>query len=205
MTKVQKLDLLLAIYIAAIVAAELMGGKIFTINNLVNASVGIFAIPLTFSINDIVAEVYGKEKARSFIKTGLIILIGLSLYIVLALVLPPAKRFLINESAYQLIFAKSLRITLASLTAFFISERLDVYIFSKIRERLGHKQLWFRNNASNFLSMFFDTTIFMILAFYTPGNFWFIVSLIWPYWLLKCSYSALHTPLTYLGVRWLKK
>jgi uncharacterized PurR-regulated membrane protein YhhQ (DUF165 family) len=45
----------------------------------------------------------------------------------------------------------------------------------------------------------------MFLAFYTSGSFWFIVSLIWPYWLLKCSMSIIETPLTYAGVAWLKK
>jgi len=204
MDKAQKLDLLLAIYITCIVAAELLGSKIFQIS-FFKASVGIFVLPITFTINDIVTEVCGKARARSFIKSGLYVLIGLAAYTILALVLPPAKRFLPTNDAYNLIFAKALRITLASLTAFFLAERLDVYIFAKIREKLGTKNLWLRNNLSNFIGQLFDTSIFMSLAFYTPGSFGFIVSLIWPYWLLKCLMSVIETPFTYLGVSWLKK
>lgn len=204
MNQTQKMDLLLAAYIAAVVAAELLGSKIFQLG-FIKASVGIFVIPLTFTINDIVTEVYGKDRARSFIKSCLYVLIGLAAYNLLCLSLPSAARFLPANNAYNLIFSKSLRITLASLTAFFFSERLDVYIFSKIRQKLGAEKLWLRNNLSNFIGMLFDTTAFMFLAFFTPGNFSFILSLIWPYWLLKCSMSIIETPFTYLGIRWLKK
>lgn len=204
MTKIQKLDLLIAVYIACVIAAELLGAKVFQIG-FIRASVAIFVLPLTFSINDVVTEVYGKERARSIIRSGLMVLIGLAIYTLLAISLPPAGRFIDSNPAYQQIFSKSLRIIVASLTAFFIAERFDVYIFSKIREKLGKKRLWLRNNLSNFLGQLFDTTIFMFLAFYTPGSFSFILSLIWPYWLLKCSMSVIETPLTYLGVSWLKK
>lgn len=203
MHKDQKLDLLLATYIAAVVAAELLGGKVFTVGNVVNASVAIFVFPLTFMINDVVAEVYGKERARGFVKSAFVVLVGLFLYTMLAVVLPPAGRFVKDNLAYQQTFAKSLRIIVASLTAFWLSERFDVFVFAKIREKLGKKRLWLRNNVSNFLGQLFDTVIFMFLAFYNPGHFWFIASLIWPYWSLKCLMSVLQTPLTYLGVKWL--
>jgi uncharacterized integral membrane protein (TIGR00697 family) len=203
MAKVQKLDFLIAVYIACIISAELLGAKIFQAG-FVRASVAIFLLPLTFTINDVVTEVYGKARAKGIIRIGLYVLIGLAAYTLLAIILPPAGRFAPSSAAYNQIFAKSLRITLASLAAFFLAERFDVYIFSKIREKLGKKKLWLRNNLSNFLGQLFDTTIFMFLAFYTPGGFWFIVSLIWPYWLLKCFMSVIETPLTYLGVTWLK-
>ena len=203
MTKIQKLDGLIAVYIACIVTAELLGAKIFQLG-FIRASVAIFVLPITFTINDVVTEVYGKARAKSIIRIGLYILIGLAAYTLLAISLPPTTRFTASNLAYSQIFAKSLRITLASLTAFFLAERFDVYVFSKIREKLGTKKLWLRNNFSNFLGQLFDTVIFMFLAFYTPGSSNFILSLIWPYWLLKCLMSVIETPLTYLGVSWLK-
>lgn len=199
-----KLDLLLAVYIAAIVAAELLGAKTFPVF-FVNASVAIFVFPLTFSINDMVAEVYGKARARSFVRSGLWVLIGLFLFTLLAVALPPTSRFAEVDPAYRLVFGKSLRIMVASLVAFFVSERLDVYLFWRIRQWLGTKRLWLRNNGSNIIGQLVDTSVFMMLAFWQPGSFWFVVSLIVPYWLLKSSASVILTPLTYAGVRWLKK
>jgi len=89
----------------------------------------------------VVTEVYGKERARSIIRSGLFILIGLAVYTLLAISLPPAGRFAATNPAYQQVFSKSLRIMVASLAAFFLAERFDVYVFSKIREKLGRKRL----------------------------------------------------------------
>lgn len=204
MKHIQKLDFLLALYITAVVSAELLGSKIFTLFGI-NASVAIFVFPLTFTINDVVAEVYGKDRARSFVQSGFLILLFLFVFTWLATILPPATRFKESNEAYLHIFNKSQRIIIASLIAFWLSERFDVFLFAKIREKLGKKKLWLRNNLSNFLGQFIDTTIFMFLAFYTPGSFGFIFSLIWPYWTLKCFFSVVETPFTYLGVRWLEK
>ena len=198
-----KTDLLLAIYIGAIVAAELMGTKLFNIFGI-NASIAIFIFPITFSINDIITEALGKDRAISFVRTGWVVLVLLFLYSLLATSLPPASRFTFNEE-YTLVFAKSRRIILASLTAFWISERFDIWVFTHIRSKLNKYGLWLRNNGSNFIGQFFDTTLFMFLAFYSPGNFGFMWSLIIPYWLLKCLMSVIETPFVYWGVNWLKK
>lgn len=200
----KKIDLLLSLYIASILVSELMGSKTFTLLGI-SASVAIFTLPLTFSINDIITEVFGKERAISFVKSGFVVLCFTFLFNLLALVLPSSVRFLATDKAYNEIFGKSLRIIVASLTAFWLSERLDVFIFSKVKKKLGKKKLWLRNNISNFIGQLFDTTIFMFLAFYQPGHFWFIISLIWPYWLLKCGFSIIETPFTYFGVKWFKK
>jgi queuosine precursor transporter len=204
MKNIQKLDLLLSLYIASIVAAELLGTKIFTIAGI-NASVGIFTLPLTFTINDIVSEVYSKERARSFVRSGFVVLLFLFGFTYLSTVLPPAVRFQKTNAAYVQLFSSSLRIIIASLTAFWLSERFDIFVFNRIREKLGTKKLWLRNNLSNFVGQFVDTTIFMSLAFYQPGNILFIISLILPYWGLKCIFSLIETPFTYFGVRWLRE
>lgn len=214
MFKVHKMDLLVGIYIFGIIVSELMGAKTFPLITLgtytLNASVAIFLIPLLFTINDVVIEVYGAERARSIVRTGLSMIVLLMLFILLSISLPPSGRFMESEAAYDSVFGKSLRITIASLTAFAVADFLDIAIFSKIRKRMGKSKLWLRNNASNFIAQFIDTTLFMTLAFYSldrgfDENVSFLFSLILPYWLLKCSMSVIETPLVYIGVNWLKK
>lgn len=213
MAKIEKFDLLIAIYIACIALAELMGGKTFPLFSVfgyqLNASVAIFVLPLIFTINDVITEVYGKERTRSVIRSGLVVILLILLFSILATHLPPSTRFQNTETAYDTIFGLSARIAAASLTAFTIAEFIDVLIFVKVREKLGQKALWLRNNVSNFISQFIDTAIFMFLAFYAfdksfNANLPFLLSLIVPYWLLKCSMSIIETPLVYLGVKWLK-
>ncbi|MBI4079358.1 MAG: queuosine precursor transporter [Candidatus Levybacteria bacterium] len=213
MFSVVKLDLLIAIYVFCVVIAEVMGGKTFHILDIgsypLNASVALFVVPAIFSINDIVTEVYGPERMRSIIRSTLLVVVLVLLFSLLATNLPPSKRFVINEGAYDTIFGLTARISAASLTAFAVADFLDVLFFSKIRKRLGKKALWFRNNASNFISQFIDSTVFIFLAFYAfdkglGDNIGFLFSLIIPYWLLKTFMSVVETPFVYLGVNWLK-
>ncbi len=210
MFHVKKLDLLISLYIFCICVSELMGGKTFPLGifNL-NASVAIFFLPLVYSINDIITEVFGKERTRSIITCGLIAVAGILLFSLLATWLPPSMRFAKNEPAYDTIFGVSARIAAASLTAFALAEFLDVLVFVRLRKRFGKKRLWLRNNVSNFVSQFFDTAVFITLAFYAfdkplGSNITFLWSIILPYWLLKCFMSVIETPFVYWGVRWLK-
>lgn len=213
MFKIQKFDFIIALYITCIALSEFMGAKTFPLATLfgyqLNASVAIFLIPLVFTINDVIAEVYGKERAQSVIRSGLFMIFFILLFSLLATNLPASTRFASSEAAYDQIFGLSARIAAASLIAFALAEFMDVYIFVALRKKLGKQALWFRNNVSNFVSQLFDTTIFMVLAFYAfdkplAANAMFLVSLIIPYWLLKCGMSIIETPLVYLGVKWLK-
>ncbi|MDD5463929.1 MAG: queuosine precursor transporter [Candidatus Moranbacteria bacterium] len=210
MFKINKLDFLISIYIFCIIVSELMGSKTFSLIGNFNASVAIFLMPFIFTINDVITEAYGKERTKSIIKSGLIMIIFLIAFSFLAINLPSSQRFASNQSAYQNIFGASIRISIASLLAFFVAEYMDVFIFVKIRNMMGKKSLWLRNNVSNFVAQFFDTSIFYLFAFYSldksfSSNIIFLVGLIIPYWALKCLVSVLETPLVYAGVKWLKK
>ncbi len=208
------MDLLIALYIFCIAASELMGAKTFPVvkvfNYQLNASVAIFVLPLIYSINDVIVEVFGVQRARSVVRSGLLVVFLILLFSLLATSLPPSIRFIAKENAYQQVFTLSARISAASLTAFAIAEFTDVFIFQKMRKKLGKKKLWLRNNVSNFVSEFLDTAVFMVLAFYAfnvsfGDNLVFLWSLILPYWLIKCFMSIIETPLVYAGVKWLKE
>jgi len=211
--KIEKMDLLIAVYIFCVAVSELMGTKTFPVFDWgwvrLNATVAVFVIPLIFTINDVIIEVYGKERARSIVRSSFVVILLILLYSILATSLPPSKRFESMEVHYDAIFGLSARISAASLVAFLISDLLDIYVFVWMRERFGKGRLWLRNNVSNFISQFIDSATFLILAFYATdqsfsSNMSFIISLLIPYWLLRCLLSVLETPLVYLGVRWLK-
>ncbi len=213
MLKIQKLDFLISFYIGCIAVAELMGAKTIPLLALgsihLNASVTFFIVPLIYSINDMITEVFGKDRAQSVVRSGLIVIFFFLLFSLFATHLSPTKRFAPTEPAYEQVFNVSARISAASLTAFAFGEFLDVFLFSKLRRKFGKKALWFRTNISNILSQFIDTFLFMALAFYAldkplNDNVLFLFGMILPYWLLKCLMSFVETPLVYMGVAWLR-
>lgn len=205
--------MLLGLYIFCIVTTELMGIKTFPIVQFswlhLNASVAILLFPIIFTINDVVTEVHGKQRAKDMAKIGLMSVAMTFIFAWVATSLPPSTRFFGTESAYDSVFKSALRISGASIIAFAIAQATDILVFTKIRQSLGKKSLWFRNNISNFIGQLLDTSIFISLAFFSfskpfSDNISFLVGLIIPYWLLKCVMSVVETPLVYAGVKWLK-
>jgi hypothetical protein len=190
-----------------------MGSKTFPLFNFfgfkLTGAVGMFLIPWIFSINDIVTEVYGFARAKNLAKISIFIVFLVATFSLLAVSLPPSIRFLPMESSYHQIFSQSIRISIASLIAMAISNILDVMVFMKLKTKMGKSGLWFRNNLSNTLALFFDTSVFIIIAFYSTtvsisSNFTFLWGVILPYWFLKTCMSVISTPFVYLGIKWLK-
>ncbi len=203
---------MLGLFVASLIAANLIGTKVAHV--FFDFSVGIFAYPLTFLITDIVEEVHGKEKTRQFMHVGLACLVFVLAMTALAVGLPFAERSFVKED-YTNVFGTTLRIFLASITAFAISQSHDIWAFNFWRQRTHGRYLWLRNNASTVVSQLIDTTLFMFIAFYylpfIPETFntspkftvAYVFTLIIPYWLLKVAVALFDTPFCYLGVAWL--
>ncbi len=213
MFRLHRMDMIVALYIFGVLTAELLGSKTFPLASFdwlhLNASVAIFALPLVFTLVDVVTEVYGRERARSMMWSGLVIIGLVIAFLALATTLPPSNRFAPTEAAYDKIFHASIQISIASLVAFASSQLLDIAVFSKLKRAMHGRALWLRNNVSNFLGQSVDTVIFITLAFWAfdkpfAMNTSFLIGLIIPYWLIKCALSVLQTPLVYAGVWWLK-
>lgn len=212
--KLHRFDVIVALYIFGIVAAQLMGAKVVPFGNIfglpLSISVAVFLMPLLFTITDVVVEVHGKSRARSLVWTGFIVVVLLALYTLFVTALPPAGRYMESNGAYAEIFGTSIRFALASIAAFLAAETIDVLVYSKLREKMKKKGMWFRNNVSNFIGQFIDSAVFVVIAFYLfdetiSTNFIYLAGIILPYWMVRCAMSLASTPLAYAGVRFLKK
>lgn len=205
LTKERKTEILLALFVGSMVLVNTVGSKITTLAG-VRVSVGIFFMPLLFLITDIVGEVHGKERAKSFVRMSSAILVFMFLMIFLCIKLPANQTWGL-QGEYALIFGSSLRMTFASVIAFIVSQSLDITAFDFWKKQTKGKHLWLRNNLSTMFSQLIDSTFFMFLAFYKISPKFtvpFILGLILPYWIFKVVFALLDTPLCYLGVKWLK-
>lgn len=201
-----KTNILLGIFVGSLIAANLIGLKIAEFG-IFQASVGILLFPILFLVTDIIEEVHGKKKAQEFVLIGFITLIIVLIVTVIAVILPFAERSLVKEG-YTKIFSTTIRIFIASITAFLIAQLHDVWAFNFWKKKTKGKYLWLRNNLSTIVSQFLDTTIFMFIAFYNISpqfNVEYVFTLIIPYWLVKVLFAVFDTPFCYLGVKWLSK
>lgn len=200
------------IFVGSIVAANLMGTKVipfFRIGEMqFTGSVGIFLFPVSFLVTDIMTEIWGGKAVRSLITSTVGILFLVLAVTGLATVLPPAERFAELNDAYLAIFRNSLRITMASIVAFALSQAHDVWAFEYWRKATNGRMLWLRNNASTMVSQLIDTVVFMLIAFWAVGDRFTLVyvlgSMVPPYYVLKILMALIDTPFVYLGVRILR-
>tara|TARA_B100001115_G_C15672941_1_gene325038 strand:- start:167 stop:715 length:549 start_codon:yes stop_codon:yes gene_type:complete len=117
---------------------------------------GAFTYPIAFLITDLANRSFGKEVAKKVVYFGFFIGISFTLF------------FSTNFS--DLI---SIRIAIASGTAFIVSQRIDVYVFDKLRDKY-----WFIPPlASSINGSVIDTFLFFSIAFYATGISWFTLAL----------------------------
>jgi len=202
-----KLSLLLALFIGLLIGMNLLGGKLISFFGI-SVSVGIFMMPITFLITDIVSEVYGKKVVKQFIIHGLIVLAMIFVFTAIFVVLEPNARFADNNDAYKTVFGGSLRMVIASMVAFVLAQTHDMWAFEKIKNKTNGKMLWLRNNLSTMGSQLIDSIVFIFIAFYAVTPMFtvpFIISLIIPFYIVKVAFAILDTPFVYLGVKWLRK
>lgn len=196
---------LLALYVSLMVMANTLGVKVASFGPI-RASVGIFFMPWMFTVTDIVGEVRGRDRASFFVKVSEAILVIYVLAVLLCIWMKPNPTWGAQD-AYIAVFGSTVRMTLASIVSFFISQNLDVCLFFVIRKICGGRKLWIRNNVATIVSQLADTLVFEYLAFWrlTPKfTASFVLSMALPYWALKVIFALCDTPLCYLGVRWLR-
>jgi len=199
-----KMQILLTMFISCLLLGNLLGSKRIEIFGIVT-SAGIFGYPPTFLITDIVEEVKGKEATDIFVHAGFLSLCIAFLFISFSTGFPPASTYYGNE-AYASVFSNSLRMIIASMIAFVISQYHDIWAFNFWKQITKGRHLWIRNNLSTIVSQLIDSIIFMFLAFYkvTPEvDAIYVFHMILPLWILKVGFALLDTPFVYLGVWWL--
>ena len=193
--------ILAGIFITNALVAELIGGKLIYIGDVV-MSLGILPWPIVFITTDLINEYFGEKgvKKLSFITAGLIaytfflLLIGLQI--------PAVKGDgLITDEQFSAVFGQSMWIIVGSITAFLVSQLIDVTIFHFVKTRTGKKMIWLRSTGSTVISQFFDSFIVLGIAFWLPGKIdtkMFIASALTGY-TVKLLIAVGLTPFIYLG------
>ncbi|MEN3008021.1 queuosine precursor transporter [Pseudothermotoga sp.] len=195
----EKLIVLTSIFIFAIVASNITASKLVNLGPFV-VPIAVLCYPITFSITDIVTEVYGKKVAQKIVWSGFFVSVVLVLYSKIVTVYPPANLFEQNE-AFVKVFSSTPRIVLASMIAYVLSQTHDVWAFHLWKRITEGKYLWMRNNFSTIVSQFIDTCVFITIAFFNvvPGNV--LLKMIFSQYVVKFIIALIDTPFVYLGVK----
>jgi uncharacterized integral membrane protein (TIGR00697 family) len=189
---------LAAIFVAALVTGDFVGGKFFVLFGR-NFSAGIIPFPLTFVLTDLVNEFYGTHGARRLTFVGLGAAVFVWAIITISLHLPASPDSPIPGAVFQSAFGTSARLYIASLTAYLIGQMLDIAIFRNLRRLTGHRLLWLRATGSTVLSQMIDSLAVSLVFLAGTRPMDFIVGNAANNYVGKLVMAVLLTPLIYLG------
>ena len=199
--------ILAGIFITNAVVAELIGGKLIQVGPYV-MSIGILPWPVVFVTTDLINEYFGEKGVRklSFITAGLIAYCFFILY--LAINIPAATGISsVTDAQFYAVFGQSMWIIVGSITAFMVSQLIDVSIFHFVKSQTGNRMIWLRSTGSTVISQFFDSFIVLGIAFWMTGKMStevYVSSALTGYF-VKLIIAIALTPLIYLGHSVIKK
>lgn len=180
-----------AFFVANALIAETIGNKIFSLEKLFgfdpvnftifgeaglsfNLTCGVLLWPLEFVITDIVNEYYGPKAVRRISYTAVVLIGYAFIMFYLSMGVPPADFWYSTavadgvpdmSKAYNSIFGQGMWIIFGSITAFLVSQIVDVTVFHKIKKITGEKKIWLRATGSTMISQLVDSFIVLFIAF----------------------------------------
>lgn len=166
----------------------------------------VFGLPITlgtalyvtiFLASDVLTENYGKKIAYDTARMSVFVMILFQIYLQAIRVADPVADVQNLAEAMDVVFSMSLRITVAGMFVYFLSQHLDIFLYDLIRKLSNDQHLWLRNNASTLLSQLFDTYAFAFLAFYGAFDGWLELATI--AYAVKAFVIVVDTPFAYLS------
>jgi len=198
--------------------AFFLAGVLFTscllISNLISSKIialghwyvpaGVMIFPISYILNDVVAEVWGFRKARLIIWTGFIINLVAVVFYSLS-VSWPAAPFWQNQDAFATVLSSTPRIAAASLLAYLVGSFLNAYVMSALKIRSKGRNFSFRAVLSTILGEGADSAIFITVAFTGLIPWSQLPMMILTQAIVKILFEIVLLPLTVHVVKLIKK
>jgi uncharacterized integral membrane protein (TIGR00697 family) len=188
---------LMTLHCSLLVTSTIAGAKIFALPFGLSASSTVLSYIATFVILDIIAELYGQLYSRLVINLGLVGMAISAFYFEFAIWLPPATTWQ-HQAAIEVVLGSSWRIWIGGWTAYLFSQYLDLWSFLRLKDTpIGKRSIAFRAWLSMLFGQFFDTIIFITIAFY--GLFPLGATIEGQY-MIKIIFASFSAPLVSIGV-----
>lgn len=186
-----------------LIAANLLETKVIQIGSL-TVTAGLLVFPISYIINDCIAEVWGFKKARLIIWSGF----AMNFFVValgLIAVAIPAAPFWEGEEHFDFVFGMAPRIVAASLMAFLVGSFLNAYVMSKMKVASRGRNFSARAIWSTVVGETADSLIFFPVAFGGIIAWKELLIMMGIQIVLKSMYEVIILPVTIRVVKVIKK
>lgn len=201
-TKIELYAILTGIFCTCLIISNILAAKTFVLFMDILLPCSVIVFPVIYIVSDILAEIYGYQKTKRVILLGFalnlfaVILYNISIWL-------PAPVGAFNNSAFNVVFGTTLRILIASFTAYLIGSLINSYLMVWLKEK-SEEHLFFRCIFSTLCGEGADSTIFITIAFIgtIPGAS--LILMIIAQALFKTLYEIIVYPLTRRIIAYIK-
>ncbi len=186
-----------------LITANLLETKVVQLGSL-TVTAGLLVFPISYIINDCIAEVWGFRKARLIIWSGF----AMNFFVValgLVAVALPAAPFWEGESHFNFVFGMAPRIVIASLLAFLTGSFLNAYVMSRMKIASQGRNFSARAIWSTIVGETADSLIFFPIAFGGMMAWPILFKMICLQIILKSAYEIIILPITIRVVKAVKR
>lgn len=194
---------LVAVFVAHALLAEVVGGKLMMLGGLV-VSMGTLVWPVVFVTTDLLNEYYGLREVRRVSLTTVALIVYAFLLLTVLMSIPAASGSPVSSQAFTEVYGQSRWIIAGSVVAFLVSQLVDAGVFACLRDLTRGRRLWLRALGSTLVSQLVDTYVVNAIGFGLSGRLpWSTVFELstWNY-LLKVAVAVATVPVLY-GLHWL--
>jgi uncharacterized integral membrane protein (TIGR00697 family) len=155
-------------------------------------------------LTDVLNEFYGQRAARfiTIVGFGMAVLSFAFIFLSAAVPFAPFTHAPdwtgVNEASFNNVFLGSMRMIVASLCAYLVSQFVDIGVFHLLKKKTSGKLLWLRATGSTAVSQLIDTITINFVAWSGMMSAGKIVNIIYSAYGLKLLIAVGLTPLIYL-------
>ena len=191
------------VFNVCLIAANLLETKVIQLGGL-TVTAGLLVFPISYIINDCIAEVWGFRKARLIIWSGFVMNFFVVTLGLIAVSLPAAP-FWEGEEHFNFVFGMAPRIVAASLMAFLVGSFLNAYVMSRMKIASRGRNFSARAIWSTVVGETADSLIFFPVAFGGVIAWRELVVMMGLQILLKSAYEVVILPVTIRVVKAVKR
>ena len=192
-TKTELYAYLTGIFTASLIISNIIAGKTFDFLSF-TLPCGVIIFPVIYIVNDVLAEVYGYEKARKVILLGFLMnLIAVICYNITIWL--PAPVFFEGSEAFNLVLGSTLRLLVASFLAYLVGSIVNAKAMVYLK-KWDEEKLFFRCIMSTLFGEGLDAIIFITIAFWATMPAEALIVMIVAQALFKTVYEIIIYPVT---------
>ena len=168
------------------------------------ATAGLLLFPITYIVNDLIAEVWGYRKVRLIIWNGFLMNFLAVLVFKLSIWVPGSENFT-NQTAFASVLGNTERMVIASFIAFLFGAFLNAFVMSKMKILQKGRGFSIRAIVSTIVGEGADSLVFFFIAFSGVIPLDDLWKLILTQAAMKTGYEIIALPITNYLVKWVKK